>query len=128
MLAAVWCPLPAAAVFAIWMAFHDSVLIALVTAHLPPDVRSLPEAQLGLVLNDMRNVIAGNLPASAVPPSTQAAAAEYIELRRIARLALTAVVFAIGAIGAFWVRGRIHRDLRARNSVERVLEWLLFAC
>jgi phosphate transport system permease protein len=37
-------------------------------------------------------------------------------------------VLGVGAIGAFVVRGRIHPELRARNSVERVLEWILFGC
>ncbi len=128
LLAAMWCVMPALLIFGLWTAFQDTLLVRLVVSHLPSEVQGLPADQMGLVLNDMRNVVAGNIPASAVAPSTQAAAAEYLELRGIARLALTVLVLGAGAIGAFVARGRIHPEMRARVSVERVLEWILFGC
>lgn len=125
-LTAVWCGLPALLVVLGWLIFQDGMLVRIVSANLPPEVRSLPEAQFGLVINDMRNVVAGNVPASAVAPSTAAAAADYVELRGIARLALTALVLAIAIVTILLVRARITPQLRARNHVERLVEWLLF--
>ena len=125
-LTALWAGLPALVILLGWISFQDDIIVRLVSSHLPADVQALPEAQFGLVINDMRNVIAGNIPAGQVAPSTAAAAAEYVNLRSIARLALTALVFAIGIIAMLWVRARITPELRARNSVERLVEALLF--
>jgi phosphate transport system permease protein len=125
-LAALWCGLPTLLIALVWLMFQDSILVGIVTAQLPPEVRTLPEAKLGLVLNDMRNVIAGNVPASFVAPSTADAADQYLRLQGIARLALTALVLIVAAAAIFWVRSRMTPQLRARNQVERVVEWLLF--
>jgi phosphate transport system permease protein len=128
LLTAMWCALPALLVVGIWLTFQDGILVRLVTSHLPEDVRSLPVADLSLVLNDVRNVVAGNVPASAVSPAAAAAAAEYVQVRGIARIALTALVFVLAIIGILLVRNRITPELRARNSVEKLIEWILLAC
>jgi phosphate transport system permease protein len=128
LLTAMWCALPALALLALWTGVQDQILIRLATAHLPAEVRALPESQFGLIINDVRNVIAGNIAASSVPPATAAAAAEYLQLRAISRLALTALVFIVGIVGILVVRARISPELRARNKVEWWLEGLLFAC
>ena len=85
------------------------------------ETRALSDSELGLVLNDVRNVVAGNIPADSVRPEVRAAASEYLDLQRISHLALTALVFVIGILGTIFIRGRIAPALRARNSVERVL-------
>ena len=128
LLTALWCGLPALAVALLWFGFQDSAIVSLVSAGLPPEVRTLPEAQFGLFVNDMRNVVAGNIAADQVSPATAAAASEYLRLRALARLAVTALAFAVGIVAILIVRARIRADLRARNSVERVLEGLLFLC
>ena len=128
LLTALWCGLPALLLVAVWVAVQDQVLIALVSAQLPASVQSLGNDQFVLFLNDLRNVVASNIPASQVSPETAAAAAEYLRLRDVARLALAALAFSIGIIAMLVVRGRIRADLRARNSVERVLEGMLFLC
>src|SRR5688572_31726992 len=56
-LTAIWCALPALIVLGLWIAFQDAIIIRQVTIHLPADVRSLPAAEVGLVLNDVRNVV-----------------------------------------------------------------------
>jgi phosphate transport system permease protein len=127
-LTAVWCAVPALIVLGLWLTFQESIITGLVTAHLPPDSRNLDPSTLGLLLNDVRNVVAGNVPADAVRPEIRAAADQYIELRRVGYLALSALVLAIGIIGIIIGRARIKPDLRARNSVERFIEWLLIGC
>lgn len=128
MLAALWTALPALLVIGLWLSFQDSILVSLVTGHLPAEIRALPAAEFGLFINDMRNVIAGNVPASQVSPATAAAAADYLHLRGAARGILTALVLLIGLVGALVVRARITPELRARNTVEVILEGLLFLC
>ncbi|MGQ0836143.1 MAG: phosphate ABC transporter permease subunit PstC [Gammaproteobacteria bacterium] len=121
MLTALWSALPAIAVVGLWLTFQDTILVRAVSGNLPTDVG-------GLVLNDVRNVVSGNVPAETMSPAVRAAAAEYVRLRGISRLALTALVFALGIAGIVAVRARMKPELRARNAVERLLEWLLLGC
>jgi phosphate transport system permease protein len=127
-LTALWCAVPALIIAAAWWLFQDQVLMNLVTSHLPAEQRALPQGEFNLLVNDMRNVIAGNTPASAVPPATAAAAAEYLELQRLARLSLAVLVLVLGILAIVVVRSRIHPELRARNAVERAVRGLLFFC
>ena len=127
LLTAMWCGLPALVVFGLWLVFQDSLLTQLVISHLPPDMQTLPKAQLGLALNDMRNVIAGNVQASAVSPAISAAATEYMQIRMTSRYALTGILLSMGILATLVVRARIRPEMRARNQFERLVEWLLLA-
>jgi phosphate transport system permease protein len=124
-LTALWCAVPALLVLALWVAFQDSIIISLVTSHLPADVQRLPPAELGLALNDVRNVVAGNVAMDAARPEIRAAATEYLQLRQSSRLALTGLVVAIGVIAMVIVRSRISAPFRARNAVEKIVELAL---
>jgi phosphate transport system permease protein len=128
LLTAIWCGLPALVVLLTWVLLQDAVITRLVISQLPAASQALPDAQLGLLLNDLRNVVAGNVSPDMVAPETRTAAAQYVQLRDIAELALAALVISIGIVGMLWVRAKIRPDLRARNSYERVVEVLLFGC
>jgi phosphate transport system permease protein len=127
-LTALWCAVPALVVLGAWLAFQDTIIVKLVTAHMSVATQGLSPSELGLVLNDVRNVVEGNVAIESVRPEVKAAALEYIELRKISRLALTALVLAIGIVGMIVVRSRIVPTFRARNAVERIVEWALIGC
>jgi phosphate transport system permease protein len=124
-LTALWCAVPALVVLGVWVAFQDSIIIRLVTAHMPADVQSLPASELGLRLNDVRNVVVGNVAMDSARPEIRAAAQEYLQLRQISRICLTALAVIIGMIGMMIVRSRITAPFRARNQVERIIELAL---
>ena len=128
MLTALSCALPALAVLGLWLAFQDSIIAGLVAAQLPERLRNLPPELLGLVMNDVRNVVAGSVPAESAEPEIRAAAAEYVRLQGIGRAMLTAIVLAVGIAGLLVARSRISPQLRARNAVERIVQGLLIAC
>jgi phosphate transport system permease protein len=125
---ALWCALPALAVVGIWLVFQDGIILRLVTNQLPTDLRGLPADQLSLVINDVRNYVAGNVTAESVSDAVRAAGAEYRRLQGISRLALTVLVLVMMVGIALFVRARITPELRARNRVETVVEWLLIGC
>lgn len=127
-LTALWCAVPALIVFALWMAFQDRIITALVVAHLPPGLRNLTPSELGLALNDVRNVVAGRVPFDAARPEIQAAATEYQSLQETSRLTLAGLVVALCVVGIVVVRAKISASLRARNVVEKMVEWALIAC
>jgi phosphate transport system permease protein len=128
LMTAMWCALPALAVIGLWLAFQDAIILKLVINHLPAGVRDLPANELSLVMNDVRNLIAGNVPSDSVSEAVRSASAEYLRLRGISRMALTVLVLVMAVGGIVLLRSRIKPELRARNSVERVIEWLLIAC
>lgn len=128
MLTAMWCGLPALLVVAVWNMGQDTVLSQLVVQQMPPEARALPESELGLLLNDVRNVVAGNMTAAQVPPVAAAAAREYLRLRSIGNAALAALALSVAIIGAGIVWRRISPTLRARNRVEKIFEFLLLGC
>jgi phosphate transport system permease protein len=128
LMTAMWCALPALAVISVWLVFQDAIILKLVTAHLPAGVRDLSDNDLSLVLNDVRNLVAGNVPAESVSEPVRIASAEYIHLRGISRMALTVLVLVMAIGGALMVRSKITTELRARNRVEKVIEWLLIGC
>ena len=128
LMTAMWCALPALAVIGLWLAFQDAIILRLVVDHLPAGVRDLSANDLSLVMNDVRNLVAGNVPAASVSEAVRGASAEYIELRGISRMALTVIVMVLSIGAVILVRSRITPELRARNRVELVIEWLLIGC
>jgi phosphate transport system permease protein len=122
---ALWCLIPALALFAIWHAVEPRLIRAEVISSLPAEVRSLPPARLGLIYNDIRNVAAGNAVASQPDEATQAAAARYVELSRLSRWAMTVAVLMLGAGTLTWAYRRVGPDFPARVRVEKTVQWLL---
>ena len=128
LMTAMWCALPALAVIGLWLVFQDTIILRLVVDHLPAEVRDLPVNEMSLVMNDVRNLVAGNVQANMVSEPVRAAAGEYLELRGISRMALTVLVLAMAIAAIITIRSRITPELRARNGVECVIEWILIGC
>ncbi len=128
LMTAMWCALPALGVIGLWLVFQDAIILRLVAGQLPAGVRDLPSNELSLVINDVRNLIAGNVPADSVSEAVHGASAEYLRMRGISGMSLTVLVLALAVGATVLLRGRIQPDLRARNGVERVIEWMLIVC
>lgn len=128
LLTAMWCGIPALLLALIWWSLQDQMLINLVAAELPADLRNLDPASFSLFLNDVRNVVAGNIPAEQVSTATAAAASHYMRLQSISQWSIAAIALSAGVIALLIVRSRIEPEFRARNRVERLIEGLLFLC
>jgi phosphate transport system permease protein len=128
LLAALWCAVPALLVLGAWHAFDQKIVADTVLAQMPAEVRALPADRLGLVLNDVRNVVAGNVPIEQADPAVQAAAREWLRLEGLSRIAGGLLAFCLGLAGAIVVWRRIGPEMRARNSVERLVEGGLVVC
>ncbi len=128
LLTALWCGLPALIIFGCWQAFEGNLITQLVVSGLPPEIKSLPADRINLVVNDIRNLVSGNIISGQVSAEMQAAADHYRSLQNTSNAALAVVVLAIAVLGLFLVRGRISDRMRARNHVERLMQILLVAC
>ena len=128
LLTAMWCGLPALLVFGAWSLFESGIITQLVIAGLPDGVRDLPADRLNLVVNDIRNLVSGNIVSADIDQTMRAAAQQYRDLQLISSAALAVVVMAL-AITAIAVFMRlIAPSLRARNHVERIVNGILIAC
>ena len=129
LLAALWCCLPVFVIFLFWQVFEPRVIAHLVVTQLSPDTQSLPAAQIGLILNDVKNSASGNIATGQLTgPEMEAAVGHYHHLARTSSIALTIVmaVVAVGAAGLVILR--INPRLRARNHVEHIIKALLIVC
>jgi phosphate transport system permease protein len=128
LLTALWCGLPALIIFACWQAFEGEIITHLVVADLPPELKSLPADRISLIINDIRNMVVGNIVSGRISPAMQAAADHYRLLQQTSHAAMDVVAMTAAVIGLVWVRHRIALQMRARNQVERLVLWMLAAC
>jgi phosphate transport system permease protein len=125
---ALWCGLPALIVLGVWAMFQSTIVTELLVRDLPPELRELPPDRLGLVLNDIRNLVSGSAASHQVTPEIQAAAEHLRELRGTAYAALTVLVLALGIAGGTLAWRQVSPRLRARNRVEATVVALLVVC
>lgn len=127
MYAALWAGLPALFVVLLWTFFEGSVITSMVVESLPAEVRDVPPARLGLLVNDITNLANGNIVSGQADETMQKAAAHLNELRGIGQTALAVVVLSV-ALGAGALAWRaIGPKMRARNRVEWIVSGLLIA-
>jgi phosphate transport system permease protein len=91
-------------------------------------MRALSLAELNLLVNNIRNLVSGNIVSGEVSSALQAAADHYSQLKSISSLTLAVVALALAILGIIWIRGRIRVTLRARNQVEQIIKYVLIAC
>ena len=122
---AIWCALPALVLYVLWQLAEPAVIRTQVLASLPEATRSLPESELGLLYNDILNLVEGNFISGEPGDAVAAAATHYESLNRISDLGLALTVLLLGLATLGWAFRRIEPTFRARNKVERTMEILL---
>ncbi|MCU7801984.1 MAG: phosphate ABC transporter permease subunit PstC [Candidatus Thiodiazotropha sp. (ex Lucinoma annulata)] len=122
---ALWCGIPALLLFVIWVSFERAVMTGLVVEGLPSEIQSLPTERLNLVLNDIRNLAQGDIVSRAVDETMQKASDHYASLKNISHMALFVATLALATMGGLWARQSITRDQRARNRVEKAINFFL---
>ena len=107
-LTAIWCGIPALLVFGFWLAFESNIITQLVIADLPENMRNLPDARLNLIVNDIRNLVSGNIVSGEIDPAMQAAADHYRSLETTSKAALAVVAISMAMKVAIWPRAVCH--------------------
>ena len=125
---AIWAALPALLLLGLWMSFETSIITNMVVAQMPESVRSLDPAKLNLLVNDLHNLVTGNVVSGEPDAAMQAAAQRYHSLQSISSVALISSIFGVAAVAGWLAFARIRPTHRARNGVERIISYLLIAC
>ena len=127
-LAALWCGIPALIIFGVWQAGETTVITNIMVSDLPHEIRELPENRLNLIVNDIKNLVSGNIVSGEVDPVMQKAADHFRHLKLISNLSLAVISLAAGILGMLMILRWISPKLRARNHVENVIRIILIIC
>lgn len=127
-LVALWCGLPALAIFLLWSFLAPQLLEMLVTQQLPADlVAGLSDRELQTLLNRVAALATGQGVAGGGSPEELAAAGHMARLQTIENFSLLALMAVLVVVGLIFARRRISPNWRARNQVERVIMFALAA-
>jgi len=125
---AIWVGLPAVFLLFIWKSLEPTILTELVTRGLPAQIRELPPERVGLIMNDVKNLVAGNIVSGEVSPEISSAAEHWNSLEKTMRLAGALFIIGLAALGLLFGYRMVRPDLRARNRVEGVVKAFLIGC
>ena len=128
LLAALWCGIPALIIFSLWQIFEPSIISNMIVTDLPEEIRSLSESRLNLVINDIKNLVSGNIVGGEIKPEIQRAAEHYKNLQRTSSGALSVIIVTIAIAGILFIWQKINPKLRARNQVEKIFTVFLITC
>ena len=125
---AIWCGIPALLILFIWTAFESSIITNLVVADLPAEISNQSPDRLNLVINDIKNLVSGNITSGVISPELQRAADHYKQLQATSSYLLTVLVLVLAIIASAFTLIKIKQHQRARNAVERVIQGVLILC
>ena len=124
--AALWAGIPALLLLGLWTGFQDQIVTALVRAELPREqLAGLSSGAVGLMLNDIKNLAAGNIVSGDVTPAIRAAADRYTQLQHTATWAMWLLVLATALGGMSLAWRQTAPGMRARNRVEAAVLWIM---
>lgn len=124
---AMWCGIPALIVWCLWLSFETAIIHDLVVAGLPDSISAIQPDRLTLIVNDIKNLVSGNIVSGKVDPAIQAAADHYQHLLNISHASLAVVVLVLAIVCVLLAWKSIDVSKRARNAVDGVVKIFLVA-
>ena len=120
--------LPAFLIYAIWISVEDTVLFNILLSGLPESLAAAGADNIGLLINDIKNIVSQSLLAKDSSEDLKAAASQYVHLHQTSRTILGALLLIVTAVGFVLAYKSIHAKKRARNIVESFVSFFLIAC
>ena len=125
----IWTALPAIIILALWTAFDAKLVSSLTFSSLPSELQAKGTESMGLLLNEVKNLVeSGQLDTIQDDPVKLAAAERYQSLQNISMMAKTIVVLAAAILGLIIGLRLVKPETRARNRVESVVKGIMIAC
>jgi phosphate transport system permease protein len=124
--AALWVGLPAFVLLLAWAGLQERIVTLLMVNQLPEAITAeLSQGELGLMINDIKNLATGNITSGEITPEVQAAADAYRRLSTLAEAALWVLALAAAMAGLSLAWRRTSPTFRARNRVENTVMVIL---
>ncbi|WMS44206.1 phosphate ABC transporter permease subunit PstC [Acuticoccus sp. MNP-M23] len=127
LLVALWCLIPAAVTFIIYLVFEPIISDAILQSYLPPEIAA-DTGESANALSRMANIASGFGAVGELTGYEKAGAAALERFHAIAWFAAITIAAALGAAGAAVARKKISPGLRARNRVELAIRVVLITC
>ena len=125
--ASLWCALPALFLLLVWLVLEQTIIDQMVLTSLPAAYSDVTPDRLNLLINNIRNIAAGDVGASTDQTLT-AAAAYYNHLLATSHWMETALVLVVALSGAVLACRRLNPAFRARNETEKILHYFMIIC
>lgn len=125
---AIWAGIPALVILLLWTSFNSSIVTSLTISGLPESLQAQSEDELGLIINEVKNLVESGNIATETDVVKLDAAKHYQRLNSISTMAMTAVVFVVALLGMLLAWRLISPETRARNKVETVVRWAMILC
>ncbi len=125
---AIWAGLPAILILILWSAFNSSIVTSLTISGLPESMQAQSKDELGLFINEIKNLSSSGNIESESDLVKKDAALHYQKLEEISTLAKTTIVFVIALLGMLFGRSLVKPETRARNMVETVVRGAMIMC
>jgi phosphate transport system permease protein len=119
---AIWVTLPGIALLGLWLVLDETLVLGRVSAALPGSLAELPPSEMSLILNDIRNMAAGQFVDPAKISELQPSADFYLALKETSRWIISGLMFLAMLVGLSISWRRIGPKFRARNGVEKVVK------
>lgn len=120
---ALWCGIPGLLLIGFWFMVSDTLVVQQVIEVLPEQLRTLPSPELSLVVNDIKNMAAGQFVNPERVTELSAATELYLSLKAASRWVLAGITLVAVCLGLGWAWWRIKPEFRARNHVEQVFKF-----
>ncbi len=127
LLVALWCLIPAAVTFIIYLVFEPVISDAILQSYIPPEIAANP-ADMASAMSRMASIASGFGAVGDLTPYEEAGAAALERFHAIAWFAAITIAAGLGAAGAAIARKQISPQLRARNRVEFAIRAVLITC
>ncbi|AFX99242.1 phosphate ABC transporter, permease protein PstC [Candidatus Endolissoclinum faulkneri L2] len=123
---AIWIGIPSLVMLIVWLIVEPHVIDGVVMSNLPINItQNLSTSEYGLLLNDIHNAANGSLFSKMNDRVIATAAKQLNSLRQTSFMLMLIAVFCVGISGLRFARNRISPDMRARNIVEKVINFIL---
>lgn len=127
-LAGIWALVPALLLLACWGAVESTLIDRSVLALVPTDIAQQGDSQLALMLNQVKNVVAGAVNANP-DDALQAAMVSHMQTLQGSSLLFKSVLaIALAVCGAIWALRNINPAYRARVKVEGFVRIAMMLC
>ena len=125
---AIWAGIPALLVLLLWSSFNSSIVTSLTVSALPEAMQLQSRDQIGLIINEIKNLADSGQIESETDLIKRNAALHFQRLQEISSLAEAVVVFVIALLGMLLGWNKVKPETRARNKVETVVRWSMIIC
>lgn len=123
----VWSLLPSFLALALWAAFGTPLIDSTMLERLASDNPGLSKPELQLLLNDIRNFVAGDV-VSELNEELQTLGRDYATMMRSGQWGVFAISFLLALGGAVLAFSQIKPGLKARDRVEAVARGFMLSC